>query len=246
MRCSSRDSGNNSDAGTDVDALSRRVLLRRAGNALLAAAASALTGAGHVAAEPRDKQSPGVVTRSNLRYVDFTVGTGAAPQWGDLCFVEYVIYSVPRDGSSGLARHDSTYKHSPSGYLLKHGNGTVVRGMEEALHTMREGGRRRVVVPPALAYAQADVGPVPSSTIRRKRLAQRLRRGDLLVLDIELVRVAKDPVDFGYYSDKIPSREAILRDMAEYERAHPPPPAGSDVPAAAARGDGGGEEPSGR
>ena len=35
-------------------------------------------------------------------------------------------------------------------FLHKHGNGRICRGVDEAIHTMNVGGRRRAIIPPNL------------------------------------------------------------------------------------------------
>jgi hypothetical protein len=144
-----------------------------------------------------------------LRYFDFTEGDGASPGWGDLCVIEYVLYTVPRPrgppGSGGgnalqLQKVDSSHNQ---GYLIKHGNGRTIQGIEEAIHTMREHGHRRIIVPPRLAYVHGDLGPIPAETWVRQKLAKKLEQGDLLVFDLMLKKVMRDPKDRGYYKDKV-------------------------------------------
>jgi hypothetical protein len=66
---------------------------------------------------------------------------------------------------------------------------------------MREGGRRRVLVPPALGWVNGDVNPKPPTFGAGRRLAN--HREEPLLMEVDLVRVRK--------SDE-PLSEADLRD----------------------------------
>jgi FKBP-type peptidyl-prolyl cis-trans isomerase 2 len=37
-------------------------------------------------------------------------------------------------------------------YLLKHGNGWLIAGLDKGIHTMRVGGKRWLLIPPMLRY----------------------------------------------------------------------------------------------
>ncbi|EOD04444.1 hypothetical protein EMIHUDRAFT_60569, partial [Emiliania huxleyi CCMP1516] len=87
-------------------------------------------------------------TASGLRYFDFAEGSGAPPRFGQLIRFHYVGYTATDDS---LEPFDSSYERRTP-YFTKHGNGFTVQGLEEALHTMRPGGRRRVILPPKLSY----------------------------------------------------------------------------------------------
>lgn len=52
------------------------------------------------------------------------------------------------------------------------GNGRLIRGLEEALHTMRVGSRRRIIVPPSIGYSSFGLGPLPSDPFQRRRLGR--------------------------------------------------------------------------
>lgn len=118
----------------------------------------------------------GFVTKSGLRYFDFKVGSGdRPPAWGDLLTVSYVLYTVSPSGDR-LDVADSTYARNKR-MLIHHGNGQTILGVEEALHGMRVGGRRRVVIPPALGYTSAGLGPVPPRTTKRRALNKALNEG---------------------------------------------------------------------
>jgi len=118
----------------------------------------------------------GFVTKSGLRYFDFAVGSGdRRPVWGDYLTVSYVLYTVSPEGDR-LDVADSTYARKQH-MLVHHGNGQTILGVEEALHGMRAGGRRRVVIPPSLGYTNSGLGPVPPRTTKRRALNKTLNEG---------------------------------------------------------------------
>lgn len=90
---------------------------------------------------------------------------------------------------------------------MHHGNGRMCLGFEEALHSMRVGGRRRAIVPSALAYVNPGLGPIPALTRRREKFFEELRKGGgVVVFDLELVGIEEGDGDpMGYYVDATPN-----------------------------------------
>ena len=76
---------------------------------------------------------------------------------------------------------------------------------------MQVGGKRRIVVPPKLAYVQDGLGPVPPADWVRRKIAKRLKEGTgIMVFDLELLNVWKDQNDRGYYSDLTPNPDEFM------------------------------------
>lgn len=111
-----------------------------------------------------------VTTASGLKYVDEVVGTGAAPQKGSNVSVHYV--GTLTDGKKFDSSRD---RNAP--FMFKLGVGQVIRGWDEGIMTMKAGGKRKLIIPPSLAYGEAGIPGVipPNST---------------LIFDIELLAVA--------------------------------------------------------
>jgi hypothetical protein len=109
-----------------------------------------------------------VTTPSGLKYTDVVVGTGPSPRPGQTAVVHYT--GTLTDGTKFDSSRD---KGQPYEFPL--GRGTVIRGWDEGVATMKVGGRRRLVVPPALGY-----GPMPRPGIPAN---------STLVFDIELLGV---------------------------------------------------------
>ena len=152
-------------------------------------------------ATAKDEQpSEGFMTESGLRYFEFQEGNGATPRYGQLIRLNFVAYTVDVTGAE-LSKYDSTYDRNQV-YFTKHGNGQTIRGIEEAVHTMKPGGRRRVIVPPGpLSYAIGDKGPLPPYQQGRDKMFGALTDGLPLVFDVELMTVMDDLLDRGDYDE---------------------------------------------
>lgn len=86
-----------------------------------------------------------VTTASGLQYRDLAVGTGPQAQVGFQAVVQYdAMLPNGRVFESSLARG--------APFDIRVGTGQVVAGLDEALTTMRVGGKRRVYVPGSLAF----------------------------------------------------------------------------------------------
>lgn len=113
---------------------------------------------------------PEVVTASGLKYVDMVLGDGPSPQLGQTISVHYT--GTLTNGK----KFDSSFDHGGKPYTFKIGTGVVIKGWDEGLMTMRVGGKRKLIIPPALGYGVRGSPPdiPPNST---------------LLFDVELVEI---------------------------------------------------------
>jgi FKBP-type peptidyl-prolyl cis-trans isomerase len=144
----------------------------------------------------------GFQTKTGLKYFDFVEGTaGKSPKYGQLVSFHYIGY-YRETPQSKLDVFDSTFSpSSKQSFLHKHGNGRVIRGIDEGLHTMKVGGKRRVIIPKNIGYERFGMGPVPTDPSDRRKLGKLLDllevdKGEL-IFDLELVLVADDENDQG-------------------------------------------------
>jgi FKBP-type peptidyl-prolyl cis-trans isomerase len=88
------------------------------------------------------------------------VGTGATAVAGDVLTVHYTGWLA--DGT----KFDSSYDRGQP-YPFRLGAGEVIRGWDEGLPGTKVGGKRRLIIPPSLAYGSAGRGPIPPNATLR-------------------------------------------------------------------------------
>jgi FKBP-type peptidyl-prolyl cis-trans isomerase len=93
------------------------------------------------------------VTVSGLVIEDITVGTGPEAQPGDTVSVHYTGTFV-----TGQTFDSSLERGTPFTFTL--GRGDVIQGWDEGVQGMKVGGKRKLIVPPELAYGAAGYPPV--------------------------------------------------------------------------------------
>lgn len=101
-----------------------------------------------------------VTTASGLKYLDITPGTGNEAKAGDEVDVHYTGWL--ENGS----KFDSSLDRGQPIHL-RLGSHQVIPGWEEGLTGMKEGGKRRLIIPPNLAYGPNGRPPVipPNATL---------------------------------------------------------------------------------
>ncbi len=92
-----------------------------------------------------------ITTESGLTVIHLEVGAGRQPGPGNHVFVHYTGMLV-----DGTIFDDSYTRGVPFDFAL--GQGRVIAGWDEGIALMKEGGRARLVIPPALAYGEAGQG----------------------------------------------------------------------------------------
>jgi hypothetical protein len=90
---------------------------------------------------------------SGLYWKDLVVGTGAAAVQGSLATVEYT-------GWLPDARKFDSSKNAGKPFSFPVGRGRVIAGWDEGVAGMRVGGRRLLVIPPALGYGANGAGGI--------------------------------------------------------------------------------------
>ncbi|KAG5190029.1 hypothetical protein JKP88DRAFT_299968, partial [Tribonema minus] len=138
-------------------------------------------------------------TDSGLSYADIKIGTGREVEVGRRVNMHFIGRLAGRQGW----QFENTYENGePFRFTL--GRDRVLLGLEEGVKGMREGGKRRLVVPSTIGYVDKSIMPVPVSFSNRQRLyatvlneVRRTREREALgqdlagvvVLDVEVVRV---------------------------------------------------------
>jgi len=158
---------------------------------------------------PTDSNTKQVVVQtlpSGVKVIDLKEGTGPYPAYGQLVSISYKGY-VRVGSSEGSKGVEPPMFEQVSNYLIKHGNGRIIPGLDEGLHTMRVGGSRRIIIPPKLGYVETGLGPVPESFYARFQLNRLLdemvqSRNGRLIFEVEMLSAFDDEADQGYYGDK--------------------------------------------
>lgn len=55
-------------------------------------------------------------------------------------------------------------------------NNPLTKGLDEGIHTMRMGGKRRMIIPSSMSYTDFGMGPLPVDPQRRRKLGKSLNR----------------------------------------------------------------------
>jgi FKBP-type peptidyl-prolyl cis-trans isomerase len=92
------------------------------------------------------------VTASGLRITDLVIGDGPEARSGQTVSVNY------RGTLESGKEFDSSYGRGPFSFPL--GAGRVIKGWDEGVAGMQVGGKRKLVIPPDLAYGERGAGGV--------------------------------------------------------------------------------------
>ncbi len=108
-------------------------------------------------------------TQSGLKYYDLKTGTGDSPKAGQTVVVHYTGWLT-----DGTQFDSSVDRGEPFSFVL--GAGNVIKGWDEGLSTMKVGGKRQLVIPPALGYGDQGSGSA-------------IPPGATLVFEVELLEI---------------------------------------------------------
>ena len=113
-----------------------------------------------------------VETDSGLEYEELECGDGDEVARGDVISVHYT--GTLEDGTE----FDSSRGGDPVSFALE--SGSLIEGWVEGIPGMKEGGRRKLTIPPDLGYGESGFPPAipPDAT---------------LVFDVEVVAIEEDP-----------------------------------------------------
>ncbi|PRY54851.1 peptidylprolyl isomerase [Knoellia remsis] len=114
---------------------------------------------------------PGDEPPTELVIEDITVGDGAEATVGSTIQAHYVGVAH----STGEEFDASWNRGAPLEFRL--GVGQVIRGWDEGIVGMKEGGRRRLLIPSDLAYGERGAGAV-------------IKPGESLIFVVDLVKVS--------------------------------------------------------
>jgi len=102
-------------------------------------------------------------TSAPFSQTDLLVGTGADALTGATLTMNYTgwLYDASKSDQKGL-QFDSSVGKTAFSFTL--GRGQVIKGWDQGIPGMRAGGRRRLVIPPSLAYGDMRTGLIPPNS----------------------------------------------------------------------------------
>jgi peptidylprolyl isomerase len=105
-----------------------------------------------------------VTTSSGLQIQDTKPGTGPSPKTGQTCVMHYTGW-LYENGAKGKKFDSSVDRNEPFEFPI--GKGRVIKGWDEGVATMQVGGKRTLIIPPALGYGARGAGGVipPNATL---------------------------------------------------------------------------------
>jgi peptidylprolyl isomerase len=116
-------------------------------------------------------------TENGARYLDQVTGNGPVAETGDIATIHFTGW-LDDNGRKGRQFFKSRRQGRPASYLI--GTGRVMPGWNEGVVGMRAGGRRLLMLPPALGYGNRAVEDVIPANAR-------------LIFLIELIKLEKSP-----------------------------------------------------
>jgi peptidylprolyl isomerase len=127
-------------------------------------ALTALTIAIGASAATAEMAAKTVTTASGLQIADIKVGTGASPRTGQTCVMHYTGW-LYENGQKGKKFDSSVDRGEPFEFPI--GARRVIAGWDEGVATMKVGGKRTLIIPPALGYGARGAGGVipPNATL---------------------------------------------------------------------------------
>lgn len=115
------------------------------------------------------KQYPKALTSSSgMKYIIEANGEGQKPKRGEVVVVHYTGKLL-----NGTKFDSSLDRGKPISFAV--GMRKVIPGWDEGIMMMRKGGKRKLIIPPELAYGKRGIGPIPPQS--------------WLIFDVELIDI---------------------------------------------------------
>jgi peptidylprolyl isomerase len=132
--------------------------------------------AGKAKGEHKGMKAKEHTSPTGLKWIDHVVGTGDVAAAGSKVDVHYTGW-LWEDGKKGKKFDSSVDRNQPFNFTL--GQGRVIKGWDEGVAGMKVGGKRELIIPPALGYGPNGTpgGPIPGNAT--------------LIFEVELLKVSK-------------------------------------------------------
>jgi FKBP-type peptidyl-prolyl cis-trans isomerase FkpA len=119
---------------------------------------------------PQDCTPPSTMVMS-----DFKLGQGKLVESRRAVMVHYTGWLYDPRKPDGKGEQFDSSRNQPLGFSFMVGVGRMIKGWDEGVLGMKEGGRRLLIIPPNMAYGDRAGGPIPP--------------GSTLIFDVEVLRV---------------------------------------------------------
>jgi FKBP-type peptidyl-prolyl cis-trans isomerase FkpA len=126
---------------------------------LLAACLLAVLAGGSIGCKKKNApdESAAAATGVGLAIQEVKIGDGALAVAGKIVSVIYT--GTLTNGT----KFDSTADHGGQPIEFALGTGRVIKGWDQGIEGMKVGGKRKLTIPPQLAYGERGMGPIPPS-----------------------------------------------------------------------------------
>ena len=108
-------------------------------------------------------------TASGLQYLDEKIGDGKVAKAGDTVDVHYT-------GTLANGKKFDSSRDRNDPFVFPLGQGKVIKGWDEGVAGMKEGGKRKLIIPANLGYGERGAPPT-------------IPPGSVLLFDVELLKV---------------------------------------------------------
>jgi FKBP-type peptidyl-prolyl cis-trans isomerase FkpA len=108
------------------------------------------------------------------QYIDIVVGLGEVASPGDTVAM---LYQGWLTNGQLFDQSKINEQNRIEAFEFQLGNGQVIQGWEQGIVGMKEGGKRRLIIPSTLGYGPNGQGPIPANA--------------MLIFDVELVSVSQ-------------------------------------------------------
>ncbi len=120
-----------------------------------------------VAAPPAPAPAAAPAEVKELVKKDLKLGEGRSAEKENAVLVHYTgwLYDPKAPDMKGAKFDSSEGRSAPFGFMI--GRGRVIKGWDEGVPGMKEGGKRMLIIPPAMAYGDKGAGGVipPNATL---------------------------------------------------------------------------------
>ena len=112
----------------------------------------------------------------SLQIVDLQAGDGASVAAGQTAVLQYTGWLYDASQPEHKGKQFDSSRGGPEPFRFTIGRGEVIKGWDQGVAGMKVGGRRRLIIPPDLAYGDTGAGGV-------------IAPGATLVFDVDLLAI---------------------------------------------------------